>query len=255
MTKTIESDEDVKFIETGAKPDSLEQTVAGAAGNATGAASGVISCVDKVWDAYKSLCGIISGNIRPPISENYKDIVTGSLCMKYIQDTDKDWKIEFKLNRLLSPEEVLKVLVSNHGDYITNTDLWSKIKGVPHAQIPPEIISLFPELNELEQFQKSVCWTGYNSSNRMRTTLPNPYLLVLCATPKYRPFLAGCIELAEKDDAFADVGFGAQIDVSFVDYGKERLNKYLLPYAKQVGETDLYPILQELERIPVKEQE
>ncbi len=251
MSGVIEEDGKVEFTDTGAKPDSLEQTVAGSTG-AAGTASGVITCGDKVWEAYKSLCGILfkSGNYPPPTDDCYANIIPQLLQLTYLKENNNR-KALFTLGQL-SPENLIQVIKLTQGDYIAETDVANLIRSeMQQGFVSPQITNLFPELRALSQLSAN----GYYlhlSIGEYQNTLTNPYLLVLCASPEYRPFLSGCIELAEKDGAFAGIDFNAQVNVDTTNHEKEKLGKYVVKYAQQIKQKEILPILQELQRIPVK---
>jgi hypothetical protein len=247
----IIEDENVTFIKTGAKPDTLETTVNGAAGNAAAPASGVISCGDKVWNAYKTLRSTLNQNISLPIEECYKNIIVNFLQLEYISN-GSDRKAKFKLDQL-SPENLIECLKTTYGDYIAETDIGDKIKAeMAQGGMPDEVASLFPEIQALSRINPIGYYLGTYGGSDSVITQPNPYLLVLCAAPDYKAFLAGCIELAEKEGAFAEVDFNANINVKDTNHQKEKLTKYIVKYAQQIKQKEISPILKELQRIPVK---
>ncbi len=250
MDKIIEGTEKIEFIDTGALPDTLEQTVAGAAGNAAETASGAITSMDKVWNAYKSLCGILHKGKHPPTDDCYANIIPPLLHLRYLNDNN-DRKALFTLGQL-SPENLIQVLKLTHGDYIAETDVSDLIRSeMQQGYASAQIMDLFPELRALSQLSAEGYYLNVANSNA-KNTLTNPYLLVLCASPEYRPFLSGCIELAEKEDAFAGIDFNAQVDVDTTNHEKEKLGKYVVKYAQQIKRKEIHLILKELQRIPVK---
>lgn len=245
-------DENVTFTETGARPDSLEQAVSGAEGSA-GSGSKIVGggllnpgATERVWEAYKSLCSTLYEGKHPPIEDCYKEIVVNFLQLKYQPDSS-NYKAHFSLGNF-TPESLIRCLQSTHGDYIAETDIGDAIKaGVTNGKVSDEVTALFPELQALSQLRSTNYFLGDGKS-----TLLNPYLLVLCAAPEYKAFLAGAIELAETEGAFAGVNFNALAIVTATNHEKEKLGRYVVKYAQQIKEKNLIPILRELQRIPVK---
>ncbi len=257
MGGVIEEDGTVEFTETGAKPDTLEQTVKADAGSAgaTETASGVITGVDKVWEAYKNLCSTFRSSNLPPQEDCYKEVIVNMLQMSYLNGGTR-WAAVFQLGQLL-PEHFLTCLKNIYGDTFEGTDIEDKIRaGTLEGKVPDEIAALFPELVSLSQLPSGGYSLGDLPSSHTESTLTltSPYLLVLCASPQYKPFIAGGIELAINNQAFAGIDFDQEVDIIPTTHGKEKLTKYVAQYAKQIGQhKNLIPILQELNQIPIKE--
>ncbi len=255
MGGIIEEDGNVEFTETGAKPDTLEQTVAGA-GNA-GSDNKIVNggflnpgATEKVWVAYLELREMLVNPLIIPNEENYKSLICNYLRLSYKRDNDGN-KVRFNLSSL-SPSNLLEILKPVYGTEVVDMDIGQELLASENTGIVPEkLYAIIPELATLKSLNTM------EADLKGGETSTSPYLHILYASPEHRELITGGMILAEGSKLFNEINFNKTANISVLAPGnwtvewKKGFTPYLVKYAASVGKKNVIPALQELQNIPI----
>ncbi len=254
MSGVIEEDGKVEFAETGAKPDSLEQTVAGVgtAGSGNKIVSGGLlnpEATEKVWVAYLKLREMLVAPLTVPTENNYKSLICNSLRVSYKRSNSRN-RVKFDIPSL-NPSNLLEILKPVYGPEVVDMDIGQELLASEDGTVPEKLYAIIPELTTLKSLNAmEVDLKGGDTST-------SPYLHALYASPEHRELIIGGMILAEAGGLFDKIRGNNKADISELAPGcwavewKKEFGPYLVKYALSIGQKKIIPVLQELQNIPI----